>query len=70
MDCKMAVNVVESSVVGGEKLRVIIVNILLLTFLPTAVSLTKCEMIDSCRASTDKGEINLWPLAGTGGQPR
>ena len=24
----------------------------------------KCEKIDSCRCSTDAGEINLWSLAG------
>ena len=30
----------------------------------------ECKKIDSCRCSTDEGEIDLRKLAGTDGKPR
>ncbi|XP_031551236.1 uncharacterized protein LOC116288573 [Actinia tenebrosa] len=55
-----------------EKVPVLAVLVctLLSTFLPPVLSLSKCSMIDACKASTDKGNINLWPLIETGKPPR
>ena len=39
--------------------------------LPFLQGIKKCVKIDTCRCSTDEGEINLWSLAGeTTNQPR
>lgn len=45
--------------------------IIALFSVPSFQGIKKCEKIDTCRCSTDEGEINLWSLAGeTTNQPR
>lgn len=45
--------------------------LLVLVFsLSNCTKLQSCKTLDICRASTDQGEINLWPLASKTAEPK
>lgn len=51
-------------VVGFFMMDVVFLSLLVLLALAPVQGLKKCAKIDSCRCSTDEGEINLRSLAG------
>lgn len=57
-----ALHWIDNSILEMKVIRCSLLVALLSLMLVEAVK--KCEKIDSCRCSTDTGEINLWSLAG------